>query len=46
MDHRLQRIMSDTNAALEPYCLTLADPRVAWPAWHLYYYNLGNQGLL
>ena len=39
MDDRLQRIMNETNAALEPYGLALPDPCLAWPVWHLYYYD-------
>lgn len=39
MDERLQQVMSDTNAALEPYGLMLANPNLGWPVWHLYYYN-------
>lgn len=32
MDDRLEQIMVNTNAALEPYGLTLADPNLAWPS--------------
>ena len=39
MDDRLQRVMNDTNTALEPYGLILADPNLGWPVWHLYYFN-------
>lgn len=39
MDDRLQQVMSDTNAELEPYGLAIADPNLGWPVWHLYYFD-------
>ena len=41
MDERLQQIMNDTNAALEPWGLTMGDPnlRDRAPVWHLYRYD-------
>lgn len=39
MEERLQQLMSDTNAVLEPWGLTVANPNIGRPVWHLYYYN-------
>lgn len=39
MDDRLQQIMSDTNAALEPWGLIVASPNLSPPVWHLYHYD-------
>jgi hypothetical protein len=39
MDERLQQIMNDTNAALEPLGLTVASPNLSPPVWHLYHYD-------
>lgn len=39
MDDRLKQLMSDTNATLEPYGLTLAIPKIGLAVWHIYYYD-------
>lgn len=43
MDDQLQRIMNDTNAALEPQGLIVASPNVTPPIWHLYRYDPNTQ---
>lgn len=43
MDDRLKRIMSDTNAALEPQGLIVASPNLTPPVWHLYRYDPNTQ---
>ncbi|GAC1428893.1 MAG: hypothetical protein NVSMB6_28530 [Burkholderiaceae bacterium] len=39
MDDRLKQLMSDTNATLEPYGLTLAISKIGLAVWHIYYYD-------
>lgn len=39
MEDRLKKLMSDTNAILEPRGLMVANPNIGQPLWHLYYYN-------